>query len=923
MARGPALFAPGPQQPMDHHAFPPQQQQQPFTPPRTTNGGPHFPGFTPGDTRQPMPPQIGVGSGAHAGPGQNPAARILSPEMTQQSQCPAAYGRLSFEKFPDSEATRSRAGNMPLGIIYQPFNEAGPAVPTVNFGNMGVVRCRRCRSYVCPFALWMDGGRRWQCIFCWNTNDTESEYFCQLDPNTGTRLDRAERVELHSGVFDIIAPDEYVLRPPPPPSYLFVIDVSVEAVQSGLLQVVAAAIKRVLGRLPGAPRTRVGFITYDRDVHFYDLTGGPNGKGGPRMLVVSDLNKMFRPFIGDLLVDVADRRTAIEAFLDSFHLLHASAFHDEAALGPALEAAFDIMGPVGGRISVFQAMLPMVVPPVPGTDGAQEMSHGGLAKPGRGADGKALGGPREHDFMLPGSQWYTGRGDAFSKQHICVDLFVCAPRYVDAATSGELAHLTAGRIRFYPRFHAQRDGERLVRDVERSLLSCAAMEAVMRVRATAGVKVTRFYGSFSMRSRDLLALPEVDMDGNYAFEFSYDEDAITGTMLAVQSAVLYTTMQGERRIRVTNHCIPITTSPVEALAAADPDIVAALWIKNACEDVRTMGFDQARDQLKSRFLRMSESIGQSPRLMEQLPLTIVGALKSVALRGGTDVHFDERYFMLRLMGVASVPRIMAICRPKVWVLSVSGPPAEVAPTRASLNSGAVFLLDNGVQLIVWIGSRAPPQLLQALFGIDDASRVDPGQLRVVPPAPTGESPVKLALWDLVVKARRSRPEDFAPVIVAREGDNAVEARFFWGLVLDPATFRGGEVTVDDLMKRARVAPAGAGGGMGAPRQLAGGPPGPGPAMAPMATGPPPPRGGQSMPPHMQQPPPMQQPPAGGAPPVQHMAPLGGGGGGPRMPAYGAPPHAGTPPALTQQMPRGPPQPMARGPPPPLQYAPRG
>jgi len=70
-------------------------------------------------------------------------------------------------------------------------------------------------------------------------------------------VDRAERPELCSGIIDIIAPDEYVLRPPPPPSYVFVIDVSVEAVQSGLLQVVASAIKRVLGRLPGAPRTQV------------------------------------------------------------------------------------------------------------------------------------------------------------------------------------------------------------------------------------------------------------------------------------------------------------------------------------------------------------------------------------------------------------------------------------------------------------------------------------------------------------------------------------------------------------------------------------------------------------------------------------------------------------------------------------------
>jgi len=212
-----------------------------------------------------------------------------------------------------------------------------------------------------------------------------------------------------------------------------------------------------------------------------------------------------------------------------------------------VEAAFDIIGPVGGKISLFQTQLPMVVQPLPGTDATAEMNHGGLAKPGRGADGRTLGGPREHDFLQTASPWYTNRAEQFSKQLISIDLYVCAARYIDVPTTGELSHLTAGRVRYYPRFHAQRDGERLLRDVERSLLSCTALEAGMRVRASAGVRVTKFYGSFTMRFRDLLALPVMDTDGNYVFEFSYDEDALTGQVLAVQSAVLYTTMSGERR----------------------------------------------------------------------------------------------------------------------------------------------------------------------------------------------------------------------------------------------------------------------------------------------------------------------------------------------------------------------------------------
>ena len=36
-------------------------------------------------------------------------------------------------------------------------------VPVVNFGNCGVIRCRRCRTYMNPFVSWLDAGRRWRC----------------------------------------------------------------------------------------------------------------------------------------------------------------------------------------------------------------------------------------------------------------------------------------------------------------------------------------------------------------------------------------------------------------------------------------------------------------------------------------------------------------------------------------------------------------------------------------------------------------------------------------------------------------------------------------------------------------------------------------------------------------------------------------
>lgn len=58
-----------------------------------------------------------------------------------------------------------------------------------------------------------------------------------------------------------------------PPTYVFIMDVSKPAIDTGYLQIATSTIKSVIeGKLlPGSERTRIGFITYDSAVHFYNL----------------------------------------------------------------------------------------------------------------------------------------------------------------------------------------------------------------------------------------------------------------------------------------------------------------------------------------------------------------------------------------------------------------------------------------------------------------------------------------------------------------------------------------------------------------------------------------------------------------------------------------------------------------------------
>ena len=64
---------------------------------------------------------------------------------------------------------------------------------------------------------------------------------------------------------------EYMLRPPQPAVYLFLLDVSRAALETGYLRNFCDTLAEELDKLPGDTRTQLGFITYHRTLQFYQI----------------------------------------------------------------------------------------------------------------------------------------------------------------------------------------------------------------------------------------------------------------------------------------------------------------------------------------------------------------------------------------------------------------------------------------------------------------------------------------------------------------------------------------------------------------------------------------------------------------------------------------------------------------------------
>lgn len=63
---------------------------------------------------------------------------------------------------------------IPFALIISPFAKAVEqemAPPIVDFGEIGPIRCNRCKAYMSPYMQFVDAGRRFQCLLCKATTE--------------------------------------------------------------------------------------------------------------------------------------------------------------------------------------------------------------------------------------------------------------------------------------------------------------------------------------------------------------------------------------------------------------------------------------------------------------------------------------------------------------------------------------------------------------------------------------------------------------------------------------------------------------------------------------------------------------------------------------------------------------------------------
>lgn len=653
-----------------------------------------------------------------------PIARLQA-EQWSNINCSPDIFRSTLTKIPETDALLKKS-RLPLGVLIHPFKDLSH-LPVIQCTT--IVRCRSCRTYINPFVHFVDQ-RRWRCNLCYRVNELPEEFL--YDPVSKTYGDPSRRPECKSSTIEFIAPQEYMLRPPQPAVYLFLLDVSRQALETGYLRNFCDTLAEELDKLPGDSRTQVGFITYHRTLQFYQIV---EGSSQPTQLIVGDIDDVFLPSPSDLLANLQNCKEQIANMLTDLPELFNGSPETDSCLGAALQAAYKMIYNTGGRITVVQSTLPNVGP-------------GGL----KSRDISGTNDKTESALLNPSTDFYKKLALDCSGQQIAVDLFVLQNQHCDLATISGISKFSGGQVQTFAGFHSTQNpsvAERFDRALRRYLTRKIGFEAVMRIRCTRGMSLHTFHGHFFVRSTDLLSLPNVNPDSGFGMQVAIEEDLKDCREVSFQAALLYTSSKGERRIRVHTLCIPTSASLQEVIQSADQQCIIGLLSKMAVDRTLNTNLADAREAFINVCVdtierwKMLQCINQPGVLptstaLKLLPLLVLSLLKSAAFTTRSGVKLDERSASLIMMKCLPLSQLIQSLYPDMYRVdqlelarTKEDEDGQVVPLPDRLQLSAehtatngAYLIDTGDQLILFLGKVLQPFFCEKIFGVSKPVDVD-------------------------------------------------------------------------------------------------------------------------------------------------------------------------------------------------------
>merc|ERR1719204_2234618 len=242
-----------------------------------------------------------------------------------------------------------------------------------------------------------------------------------------------------------------------------------------------------------------------------------------------------------------------------------------------------------------------------------------------------------------------------------------------------------------------------------------------------------------------MELASLNSDSALTCEIKHDDKITDEEGVYIQAALLYTSVSGQRRLRIINSSFNVSDNMGELYRNCDLDTIVNFFAKQSISKLMDSNPKSVKESLMQQCAQIlacyrkncasPSSAGQLilPECMKLLPLYTNCLLKSDAIAGGSDLGCDERAFLMNAVSSMDILSSVAVLYPRLLPLhdlaleqseETEQMPEPILCSMDKIRDEGVYLLENGIYMFLYIGLAADQGLIQKLFGVSTPAQIN-------------------------------------------------------------------------------------------------------------------------------------------------------------------------------------------------------
>jgi len=592
-----------------------------------------------------------------------------NPKITQPSSPSTPYFRFTTNVFPNSKKLYDEL-KLPLGIVVTPAQVSN--VPVIDYSENNVTVCASCSSYLSPNVEISPDGRNWICSICRMANPIVNE-FCPFN----------QHPELINPVYDIILSSKHNENSFGP-SFLFIVDTSMQALSLGLTSQFIASVKTSIKTL--SDNTSIVIMSMSEQLSVYDFSK-------QEAVVVADVDDPVVPKIK--LMEIGDIRDQVDGVFDDILSKSEYGTNNGHCYGSALQIAHEILKGRGGCIVVGCVGFPTVGPHALKNRSIEAISEVTLLKLPSDGSGSFY---RDISFKL-------------NRAGISLHIFSAGPEFSDLSTIGVAAGLTGGSCHSYKSFDNV-ERTQMHNDLFSVINKSYKWDCSLRLMCLNDINIVRPHGNCTIRNNVAAILPILSQDDSIVIEVKVD-GVIPMSSAVFQLAMLYTDNDHKRMARIFCFSIPVSSDPQQVLNGIDEAAFMTLIARKTLTSILSNGVATAASTIRKEFAHL---VSLGSRFVSSFHL-LHSFLCSQMLRNTHPGGVDGRMALIIRMRSINIIDMMLMLYPRFFTFNDNGEVIMLPLVTSSFEYGSVFFVHTHDKIYIWVSSSVPEQILLDGFGV--------------------------------------------------------------------------------------------------------------------------------------------------------------------------------------------------------------